>query len=1178
VLFAALGAGPAAAAWTIYVDIEAIGANDGSSWTDAYNHLQDALAEADSVANPGNIRIDSEPVEVKVARGVYKPDRGANQTPGDREATFRLANDVALKGGYAGAGGPEPNARDIRLYETILSGDLAGDDISWTELLDIRARPLYSFDEPNREDNTQNVVTGSGTDETALLDGFTVSNGTGGRGAGMYNDAGSPTVRDCTFTRNWTHLSGGGIYCENNSNPTLVNCIISRNWALVCGGMHNSGSNPSLTNCVFTENFAHVNSGVIVERGYRQHGGMLNSDSNPTLINCVFIDNFHAAMSNFSSSPTLLNCVFTGNEGGVDNYDKSSPTVTSCTFTENEDEGMTNSGASCPILTSCIFTRNDGGGMANYGQSNPILTNCIFVGNSTRFGAGMYNGSGSYPTLANCTLAGNRATSGAVIHGGNPVLVNCIMWSNTSPQIIADASVSFSNIQGGWPGEGNIAADPLLVDAAGPDGVYGTEDDDLRLLTGSACIDAGDNPAVPPSVVADVDGNPRFVNGVVDMGAYESPLPELLLSTNLLVVPEGNSATFTVALIDPRSSAVEVTIARRSGDPDIIVESGARFFFDASNYSVPQTVVLAALEDGDNIGSESQIRITTADGLVAIVTAVEADNEAFSNVLFVDDDAAGNGDGTTWTDAFTNLQEALSAAATIRGIEEIRVAQGMYRPDRGLAATPEFDRRDATFQLIRGVALKGGYAGAGEPEPDARDVARYETVLSGDLNGDDIRITDPYDLLEEPSRGDNSYVVVGASGTDETTALDGFTITAGNDNRFLGSGAGISNSYGSPSIANCTLSNNAAYSGGAMSNYAGHPTLANCTFTANCAEHRGGGMRNSSSNPILINCTFSGNSAYYYGGGGMNSYDSHPVLTNCTFSANLAHGNFGEGGGIYNEMSSPTLTDCMFVGNSATDGFSAAGGGMYNAADFSYVDGSPTYFGSKPILTNCIFAGNSAKDGAGMHNRYSDPILNNCTFSGNVATSSGGGMYNKGSGTRLSNCTFAQNSAPEGSALARFPGSHKYPGNVELNSCVIWGDGNEIWGNRNFGIAITNSDVRGGWPGEGNIDTDPLFAASGYWDTNGTPGNTDDDFWVDGDYHLKSRFGRYDPITQAWVTDDVTSPCIDAGDLTRAVGLEPSPNGGVINMGAYGGTAEASMSPSGELTIATHYRREGESP
>ncbi|MGB2862299.1 MAG: hypothetical protein WBC05_03150 [Sedimentisphaerales bacterium] len=84
---------------------------------------------------------------------------------------------------------------------------------------------------------------------------------------------------------------------------------------------------------------------------------------------------------------------------------------------------------------------------------------------------------------------------------------------------------------------------------------------------------------------------------------------------------------------------------------------------------------------------------------------------------------------------------------------------------------------------------------------------------------------------------------------------------------------------------------------------------------------------------------------------------------------------------------------------------------------------------------------------------------------------------------------------------------------------------------------------RGLWPGNGNIDADPHFA---------DPDN--------GDYHLTSRTGRWDPKSQSWIRDKVTSPCIDAGDTSTPVYLEPSPNGGVVNIGAYGGTEEASKS------------------
>jgi predicted outer membrane repeat protein len=431
----------------IYVDDDAAGTNDGISWENAYVYLQDALVDANSTEKP---------VEILVAQGIYKPDMGANHTSGDHEATFQLINGVSLKGGFAGLGQPDPNARDIRLYETVLSGDLAGDDISWNELLDIRALPNYNFnistfDEPNREDNIFHVVIGSGTDGTAVLDGFTIAGGCavyfGGGGGGMYNDAGSPTVVDCTFTRNLTYGSGGGLYCENNSNPILTNCILSRNWALFGGGMYNYKSNPLLTNCTFNENFSEVHYRVIVEFGYRTCGGMHNSHSNPTLTDCTFSNNSAGWMFadsaggvfNYQSSPNLTNCFFTGNTGcrGGGMYNKgSNPVLTNCIFIGNlAKNGSTDEGGaifndsnvyfdrswtqhiidSNPIFTNCIFTGNlaeDGGGMANFFRSNPILTNCIFSGNiAISSGGGIYNRGGS-AILTNCTFTQNSAQNG----------------------------------------------------------------------------------------------------------------------------------------------------------------------------------------------------------------------------------------------------------------------------------------------------------------------------------------------------------------------------------------------------------------------------------------------------------------------------------------------------------------------------------------------------------------------------------------------------------------------------------------------------------------------------------------------------------------------------------------------------------------------------------------------
>ena len=118
-----------------------------------------------------------------------------------------------------------------------------------------------------------------------------------------------------------------------------------------------------------------------------------------------------------------------------------------------------------------------------------------------------------------------------------------------------------------------------------------------------------------------------------------------------------------------------------------------------------------------------------------------------------------------------------------------------------------------------------------------------------------------------------------------------------------------------------------------------------------------------------------------------------------------------------------------------------------------------------------------------------------------------------------------------------------------LANCILWGDSPEEIYVYDSTPVITYSDVQGGWSGPGNINTDPCFA---------DPCN--------GDYHLKSQAGRWEPSSQTWVQDAVTSPCIDAGNTNSPIGLEPFPNGGRINMGAYGGTAEASKSYFGQQT------------
>ena len=172
-------------------------------------------------------------------------------------------------------------------------------------------------------------------------------------------------------------------------------------------------------------------------------------------------------------------------------------------------------------------------------DSSPTLINCTFSGNSAYAGGGICNHPISSPTLISCTFSGNSAYD----EGGGlcnweecePTLSNCIVWGNTAPtepQIYdysSTTSAIFSCIQGGWLGTGNIEAEPLFMDADGPDDVPGTPDDNLRLQPGSPCIDAG----LSVGIALDQDGNQRMVDDpatpdtgigfpeVIDMGPYE---------------------------------------------------------------------------------------------------------------------------------------------------------------------------------------------------------------------------------------------------------------------------------------------------------------------------------------------------------------------------------------------------------------------------------------------------------------------------------------------------------------------------------------------------------------------------------------------------------------------------------------------------------------------------------
>jgi hypothetical protein len=308
-----------------------------------------------------------------------------------------------------------------------------------------------------------------------------------------------------------------------------------------------------------------------------------------------------------------------------------------------------------------------------------------------------------------------------------------------------------------------------------------------------------------------------------------------------------------------------------------------------------------------------------------------------AKVIYVDDNAPAGGDGISWATAYTYLQDALADANAAEKPVEIRVAQGVYKPDQGASQTP--GSREASFQLISGVALTGGYAGPGvldvnddSIDPNMRQIDLFKTVLSGDLNGDDREDGGLDDSSTDPNRAENCYHVLIAGGTEPNAVLDGFVITAGmaNGEQFdQQNGGGLYNEGGSPTFRNCLFSRNVAEDGGGVYNAHGCPGFVNCVFMRNEAVHIeavslleanfGGGVYNGGlSNPVFVNCAFLENRAEY--GGAINAWDQSSVeLYNCTLSGNRA--DFG--GAFYNcadgsEGNVSRVVNSILWGNSAT--------------------------------------------------------------------------------------------------------------------------------------------------------------------------------------------------------------------------------------------------------------------
>lgn len=405
-----------------------------------------------------------------------------------------------------------------------------------------------------------------------------------------------------------------------------------------------------------------------------------------------------------------------------------------------------------------------------------------------------------------------------------------------------------------------------------------------------------------------------------------------------------------------------------------------------------------------------------------------------------------------------------------------------------------------------------------------------------------------------PSDPKRASVVIFENGETAASVLEGFTLTGGR-------GCWLTD----PSTPAAT-----GLGGGGIKCIGASPTIVACTITKNTANGGGGINPCHGSSPTLTQCIISENSAPD-AGGGISCWDNSSLtMTDCLVRYNSASGTIkhvsGNGGGIFCGRSSELiLIDCRIIENSA----GINGGGLL------------CWDNSTLTMTGCEVIDNVSQRWSGaIGSEYSSLTLTNCVIARNTAAVYCGAIeaaYTNSS-LRINHCTIVANSAgQDGGAVYCWGGA-----SCTITNSVLWNNtaanGREIYLQTSPSVLdIMYSNITGGstgihvgggstlnW-GEGNIDVNPFFAEVGHWADIKDPNvlveaHHPNAVWIDADYHLKSEAGRWDPCHDRWVIDEITSPCIDRGDPNSPIGDEVDPNGGRVNMGAYGGTRDASLS------------------
>jgi len=492
---------PALFAAVIHVDQRATGFNDGSTWKRAFTNLHQALASAQA----GD--------EIRIAAGIYKPAF----PNGDPNSTFELVSDVTVKGGYAGVRAEDPEAWDVKVYPTVLSGDLNGND---------------GADWSHREENAFLVVSCTESGANIILEGLTIADGHGFEDNRSQLPWLDPHARPTGYSGR--HTACGGLFLLLPSNVTIRNCRFINNTSKGGAAALHIHVRPNtsiahivdIDRCDFVNNYSAEGTGGIVCSFVNDYcteeteGVHCDSELEILTTHCSFISN--RSWDSASSAIEVWNCTLTAKHCSFLGNISTTPSVFTNTLLIVGDS----------VFVNCMFSGNNSATiLAAQGGLN--MLNCTVVGNEavspSPFTRTISCGNSDLE-ITNSIIWGNtNVTDPSILHGENRIPITHIQVSHDRSGFTDDAFLINNSFIESWRDEKEEGStypdprqlDPLFVDADGPDNRFGTPDDDFRLLPGSPCIDTGTHDTELNLPDTDLDGGPRIINKTVDIGAYE---------------------------------------------------------------------------------------------------------------------------------------------------------------------------------------------------------------------------------------------------------------------------------------------------------------------------------------------------------------------------------------------------------------------------------------------------------------------------------------------------------------------------------------------------------------------------------------------------------------------------------------------------------------------------------